>query len=85
MDTTVAGGRLVYHQPFYGPFEDGAVVARYKVEADTPDVRMESQFAFDITFGETEPPVAGQPVMRTLFELMVYIGGVVSRFDRFFA
>lgn len=71
--------------PYYGAFEDGAVVARYKiVPKSDAHVDMKTEFAFDITFGEGEPPIAGDPVMRMLQTLLAYTGGVIARFERFF-
>ena len=81
---TMVGAEIADWQPFYGAFEDGAIVARYKVASDTPNHHMQAEFAFDIAFGETTPPIAGKPVMRTIHELMVFAGGVIARFDRFF-
>lgn len=81
---TMTDAELADFQPFYGAFEDGAILARYKVRADTPDHYMRAEFAFDIAFGESDPPIAGKPVMRTIHELMVFAGGVIARFDRFF-
>lgn len=79
----VMTGATVDYEPFYGPFEDGAVLARYKVTGPA-NHRMEAIFAFDIALGETNPAVAGRPAIRMLQELMVYAGGVIARFDRFF-
>jgi hypothetical protein len=72
--------------PYHGAFEDGAVVARYKViMPPNAQVGMNTEFAFDITFGEGKPPIAGQPVMRMLQGLLEYTGGVIARFERFFS
>ncbi len=76
--------RVEGEQKWLGPLKDGAPVARFKLVPTGPNMQVQTQFAFDITFGETEPPLAGEPVMRTLQSLSDYVGGVVARFDRFF-
>lgn len=85
MVNTITGGATLDFHPTYGPFEDGAVVARYKITPDVAGVNMKTEFAFDVTFGEGKPPISGRPVMGTLHDLLVYVGGVVARFDRFFS
>jgi hypothetical protein len=64
-----------------GPFIDGTPIARFKLG---PNVNVQTQFAFDIAFGEGELR-QGEPVMETLERLCTYAGFVVARFDRFFA
>jgi hypothetical protein len=78
------GGQLEDVRPFYGPFEDGAVVARFKLAPYYAAMHVKTEFAFDIAFGEGEE-LAREPVMGTLEALLVYVGGVIARFDRFFA
>src|SRR5262249_36926009 len=46
-----------------GAFETGTPILRYRVEAHGPNVRVETVFAFDITFGEGEL-LAGEPLIR---------------------
>jgi hypothetical protein len=77
------GGEIEDVQSFYGPFEDGSVVARFKIPPGNPLMRMQTAFNFDIAFGPGEP-LAGQPVMLTLEDLKTYVGFVIGRFDRFF-
>lgn len=76
--------RLEGEKKWLGPLKDGAPVSRFKLVPTGPNVRVQTEFAFDITLGETEPPLAGEPVIRTLEALADYVGFVVSRFDRFF-
>jgi hypothetical protein len=63
-----------------GPFVDGTPVARFRLKEGT--VAVQTEFAFDIAFGEGR--LRNHPVLHTLEMLMVYAGGVVARFDRFF-
>lgn len=76
--------RIEHETKWLGPLKDGAPVSRFKLVATGPNMRMQTEFAFDITLGETEPPLAGEPVMKTLEALADYVGGVVARFDCFF-
>jgi hypothetical protein len=78
--TTDDEGDIDDVQPLAGPFIDGTPVARFRLREGTVDVQTE--FAFDIAFGEGR--LKNHPVMHTLEMLMVYAGGVVARFDRFF-
>lgn len=64
-----------------GPFVDGTPVARFKLRQGS--VAVKTEFAFDIAFGEGL--LKEHAVMNTLHKLLVYTGGVVARFDRFFA
>jgi hypothetical protein len=68
-------------QSLAGPFQDGTPVARFRLREGTVAVR--TDFAFDVAFGEGR--LSNKPVMRTLDSLMVYTGGVIARFDRFFS
>lgn len=74
---------IVDRQQLAGPFEDGTEIARYRAVRTGPEMHVQANFAFDILFGEGEP-LQGEPVMHRLHGLLVYTGGVISRFDRFF-
>jgi hypothetical protein len=78
------GGTVSDIQPFYGPFEDGGVVARFKLNPDNGQMHVRTNFVFQITFGQAEGRLAGTPVLPFLEGLRTYTGGVVARFDRFF-
>lgn len=74
---------IVANERFAGPFEDGTPIARYRARATGPNMHVQTEFGFDVLFGEGEP-VQGEPVMERLHGLLQYTGFVVSRFDRFF-
>jgi hypothetical protein len=80
----IEGGDLEILDWGAGPFEDGAVVGRFRA-IPTPDAAMHvyTNFAFGIALGEGEP-LAGKPLIPALEWLRVYTGGIVARFDRFF-
>lgn len=91
VDATVQGtywkarhGILTPIEGGIGPFKDGAVVGRFKLEPDPPDTRMEmeTQFEFGIALGKGEPG-EGQPALSVLEYLRSYVGGVVARFEQF--
>jgi len=79
--TTAREGDIADIESLAGPFEDGTPVARFRLRGGD-DVAVKTEFAFDISFGEGI--LKNKPVMRSLESLMVYVGGVISRFDRFF-
>ncbi len=80
------GGDVTDIERFAGPFEDGTPVARFKMVPDSPSANMHVQtnFLFDIAFGEGVIPLQGHPLMVRLEGLATYVGGAVARFDRFF-
>jgi hypothetical protein len=73
-------GVIVDLERYAGPFEDGTPIARFRM---TGDMSVNTEFAFDIAFGETM--LQGHPVLDVLEFLRVYTAGVVARFDRFFS
>jgi hypothetical protein len=79
------GADLVILDWGVGPFEDGTVIGRFRIDSKPgANVRVYTQFAFGIALGEGEP-LAGLPLFPALEWLRVYTGGVVARFDEFFA
>jgi hypothetical protein len=82
----VNGGAVDHIEPNYGPFEDGTPVMRFRLVPDSPGAPMHVQtnFAFDIAFGEGEL-LAGNSVQFFLEGMLVEIAGTVSVFDLFFS
>jgi hypothetical protein len=76
------GGRVVITDPCLGPFEDGAVVGKFMLIPEGPNMRMYTNFAFGIALGEGEPG-EGLPVLRLLEEARLWVGGCISMFERF--
>jgi hypothetical protein len=78
-------GGVVSTEVLAGPFKDGTPVARFTMTPDDEGTSMhvETRFAFDIAFGEGEL-LTNEPVMQTLEDLLIWTGGVVACFDRFF-
>lgn len=80
----IAEGGTVDTEVFAGPFKDGTPVARFTTTPEqNSNMRVQTEFAFDIAFGEGEV-LTNEPVMETLEGLLVWTGGVVACFDRFF-
>ncbi len=79
--TADAEGDVDHVQPLAGAFADGTPVARFRMQPGRGAIL--TDFGFDIAFGEGR--LAGQPVISTLGGWLAYFGGVVARFDRFFA
>lgn len=76
-------GEIRVSDPGIGPFEDGAVIGSFSIHTDE-DADVSMQIAFAIAFGEGVPVVEGQEVERVMEYWRVTIGGIVSRFGRFF-
>ncbi len=67
---------------FVCPLKDGAQIIRLKMTAEPP-VDVESQFAFEIAFEEIGP-AKGQTVVPLLQQLISFVDGIVTIFQRFF-
>lgn len=91
VDATVAGtawhakrGQLTEISGGVGPFNDGAVVGRFKLTPKPPDpgMEMETHFEFGISIAKGEPG-EGDSALGLLENLRSYVGGVVALFERF--
>jgi hypothetical protein len=82
----IEGGNVEVLDWCIGPFEDGAVLGRFRIISE-PDagVRMTTNFDFGVALAEGPVWLPGQPLFPALEWLRVYTGGVVARFDRFLA
>lgn len=81
---TAVGGKVIDQTTLAGPFVDGTPVARFRMVPDPgSNMYVQTEFAFDIAFGEGEV-LTNEPVMETLERLLVGTGGIIARFDRFF-
>jgi hypothetical protein len=81
----IEGGKLEVTDWGIGPFEDGAILGRFRIDSEPgAGVRMQTQFVFGIALAEGQPWLTGQSLIPALEWLRVYTGGVVASFDRFF-
>jgi hypothetical protein len=68
----------------FGPFKDGAVVARFVWRPANPEMEVDLQTTFSIAFSESGP-APRFPVVETLDGILGYIYGTVfPRFEGFF-
>jgi hypothetical protein len=81
----LAEGGTVDTEILAGPFKDGTPVARFKMSPDqSANMYVQTEFTFDIAFGGGEL-IINEPVLVMLEDSLVWTGGVVACFDRFFA
>jgi hypothetical protein len=71
-------------ETFFGPIEDGAILARFISDPPQPEMEMDCQFSFNISFGDAEE-TARYPVTESLDEILhEIVTGVLPPFLDFF-